>query len=257
MPTSSRPAWANTLGAKHCLAVANGTSALITSLAALGVGPGDEVIVPPYTFVATVNAVSMHHALPIFVDTDPETFQIDARKIEAAITEKTRCIIPVHLGGAAADLDAIAAIAAKHKIPVLEDACQAHLAEWRGRKVSTLGDLGCFSFQGSKNLNSGEGGAILTNNDQLIEQCKSFQNNGRGTSTAGFSYVRNGANLRMTEFQAALLAPADDAARRAIPPPRAERRVPDRAAARDSRHRARANVRGLHPQCLSSLHVPV
>ncbi len=198
-------AWAKTLGAKHCLAVANGTSALITSLAALGVGPGDEVIVPPYTFVATVNAVLLHHALPIFVDTDPETFQIDAKKIEAAITERTRCIIPVHLGGAAADLDAIAAIAASHKIPVLEDACQAHLAEWRGRKVSTLGDLGCFSFQGSKNLNSGEGGAILTNSDELIEKCKSFQNNGRGTSTAGFSYVQSGANLRMTEFQAALL----------------------------------------------------
>ena len=197
--------WAKTLGAKHCLAVTNGTSALITSLAALGVGPGDEVIVPPYTFVATVNAVLMHHALPIFVDTDPETFQIDARKIDGAITERTRCIIPVHLGGAAADLDAIAAIAARHKIPVLEDACQAHLAEWRGRKVSTLGDLGCFSFQGSKNLNAGEGGAILTNSDELIEQCKSFQNNGRGSSTAGFSYVRNGANLRMTEFQAALL----------------------------------------------------
>src|SRR5262249_32220085 len=198
-------AWAQTLGAKHCLAVANGTSALITSLAALGVGPGDEVIVPPYTFVATVNAVLMHHALPIFVDSDLETFQIDARKIEAAITDRTRCIIPVHLGGAPADLDTIASVAAKHKIPVLEDACQAHLAEWRGRKVSTLGDLGCFSFQGSKNLNSGEGGAILTSNDQLIEQCKSFQNNGRGNSIPGFSYVRNGANLRMTEFQAALL----------------------------------------------------
>jgi perosamine synthetase len=198
-------AWARTLGAKHCLAVANGTSALITSLAALGVGPGDEVIVPPYTFVATVNAVLMHHALPVFVDTDPETFQIDAKKIEVAINEKTRCIIPVHMGGAPADLDTIAAVAAKYKVPVLEDACQAHLAEWRGRKVSTLGDLGCFSFQGSKNLNSGEGGAILSNNDDLIEQCKSFQNNGRGTSTAGFGYVRNGANLRMTEFQAALL----------------------------------------------------
>jgi perosamine synthetase len=197
--------WAKTLGAKHCLAVANGTSALITSMAALGIGPGDEVIVPPYTFVATVNAVLMHHALPIFVDSDPESFQIDARLIEAAITERTKCIIPVHLGGSAADMDAILALAAKHKIPILEDACQAHLAEWRGKKVSTLGDLGCFSFQGSKNLNAGEGGAILSNDDRLIAQCRSFQNNGRGTSDAGFSYVRNGANLRMTEFQAALL----------------------------------------------------
>jgi dTDP-4-amino-4,6-dideoxygalactose transaminase len=198
--------WARTLGAKHCLAVANGTSALVTSLAALGIGPGDEVIVPPYTFVATVNAVLMHHALPIFVDTDPETFQIDARKLEAAITDKTACLIPVHLGGASADLDAIGAIAARRKIPVVEDACQAHLAEWRGKKVSTLGDLGCFSFQASKNLNSGEGGAILTSNRELYEQCKSFHNNGRGQAGAGFSYVRNGANLRMTEFQAALLS---------------------------------------------------
>ncbi len=137
-------------------------AALITSLAALGIGPGDEVIVPPYTFVATVNAVLIHHALPVFVDTDPETFQVDARKIEAAITERTACILPVHLGGSAADMDAIMAIAAKRKLPVIEDACQAHLAEWKTRKVSTIADLGCFSFQASKNLNSGEGGAILT-----------------------------------------------------------------------------------------------
>ena len=198
-------AWASTLGAKHCVAVANGTSALITSLAALGIGPGDEVIVPPYTFVATINAVLMHHALPVFVDTDPETFQIDARKIEAAITERTACIMPVHLGGSAADMDTILAVAKKHKLPVVEDACQAHLAEWRTKKVSTLGDLGCFSFQASKNLNSGEGGAILTNSDDLYEQCKSFQNNGRWRPTPGFAYVRNGANLRITEFQAALL----------------------------------------------------
>jgi perosamine synthetase len=196
--------WARTLGAKHCLAVANGTSALITSLAALDVGPGDEVIVPPYTFVATINAVLVHHALPVFVDTDPQTFQIDAGKIEAAITERTACILPVHLGGSAADMDAILAIAARHKLPVIEDACQAHLSQWKDRKLSTLGDLGCFSFQASKNLNSGEGGALITNDDRLYEACKSFHNNGRGAA-GGFQYVRNGANLRMTEFQAALL----------------------------------------------------
>jgi perosamine synthetase len=144
--------WAATLGAKHCLATANGTSALIISLNALGIGPGDEVIVPPYTFVATVNAVLIQHAMPVFVDTDPETSQIDARKIETAITERTRCILPVHLGGSPADLDAILEIGRKHNIPVLEDACQAHLAEWRHRKVSTLGALGCFSFQASKNF---------------------------------------------------------------------------------------------------------
>jgi perosamine synthetase len=197
--------WAATLGAKHCLATANGTSALFISLNALGIGPGDEVIVPPYTFVATVNTVLLQHALPVFVDTDPETSQIDARKIEAAITARTRCILPVHLGGSPVDLDAILEIGRKHGLPVLEDACQAHLAEWRSRKVSTLGALGCFSFQASKNLNSGEGGAILTNDTDLYQTCQSFHNNGRGDTGSGFGYVRNGANLRMTEFQAVLL----------------------------------------------------
>jgi dTDP-4-amino-4,6-dideoxygalactose transaminase len=197
--------WAAKLGAKHCLATANGTSALIISLNALGIGPGDEVILPPYTFVATVNAVLMQHAIPVFVDTDPETFQIDAGKIEAAVTERTRCILPVHLGGSPADMDAILEIGRKGNLPVVEDACQAHLAEWRQRKVSTLGHLGCFSFQASKNLNSGEGGAILTNDPDLYRICQSFHNNGRGDTGSGFGYVRNGANLRITEFQAVLL----------------------------------------------------
>jgi perosamine synthetase len=197
--------WANTLGAKYALATASGTTALLTSLNALEVGPGDEVIVPPYTFVATVNVVFTQHALPIYVDSDPETFQIDANKIEAAITPNTKCILPVHLGGSPANLDKILEVAKKHHLPVLEDACQAHLAEWRHRKVSTVGDLGCFSFQASKNLNSGEGGAILSNNQELMQRCESFHNNGRGSADYNFAYVRNGCNHRMTEFQAALL----------------------------------------------------
>jgi perosamine synthetase len=198
--------WSAKLGAKYCLATANGTSALIAALNVLDVAPGDEVIVPVYTFVATVNSVLMQHALPVFVDTDPETFQIDARRLEAAITQRTRVIIPVHIGGSPADMDAILAIGRKRNIPVVEDACQAHLAEWRGRKLSTLGEMGCFSFQASKNLNSGEGGCVITNSDDHIEACRSFHNNGRGTAGASFSYVRNGCNLRMTEFQAALLS---------------------------------------------------
>ncbi len=197
-------AWSRVMGAKHCIAVANGTSALITSLAALGIGPGDEVIVSPYTFVATINAVLMHHALPVFVDSDPETFQIDAGLIESSITEHTACILPVHIGGSAADMDAILSVASRRKLPVVEDACQAALGEWKGRKLSTLGNLGCFSFQVSKNLSSGEGGAILTNDDRLALECRSFQNNGRANA-GGVTYMRNGANLRMTEFQAALL----------------------------------------------------
>ena len=169
-------AYAKATGAKNCLATNSGTSALFTSLEAVGVAAGDEVIVAPYTFIATVNVILLHHALPIFVDTDPETFQIDARKIEAAITERTTAIIPVHLGGSAADLDTILAVAKKHKLPVIEDTCQSHLAQWRGRCLGTWGDTGCFSFQASKNLNCGDGGAILTNSDELADKCYSFHN---------------------------------------------------------------------------------
>lgn len=200
-------AYVQLTGAKHCLATANGTSALFTSLNAMGIQPGDEVIVPPYTFIATVNVVLLQHALPVFVDSDIETFQIDPKKLEASITERTKAIIPVHLGGNASDLDAILEISRRHNIPVLEDACQAHLGEWRGRKVGTWGAAGCFSFQASKNLNSGEGGAILTEDGELIERCFAFHNNSRGRSAGGyqFTYQSRGNNLRLTEFQAALL----------------------------------------------------
>jgi dTDP-4-amino-4,6-dideoxygalactose transaminase len=197
--------WAKTLGAKFCVVTSCGTTALYTSLNALGVGPGDEVILPPYTFVATLNVILMQHALPVFVDSDRETSQIDASKIEAKITSRTRCIMPVHLGGNPVNMDAVLDVAKKHKVPVIEDACQAHTGEWRHRRVSTLGDLGCFSFQASKNLNSGEGGAILTNDPALHEFCSSFQDQGRGLAGAAFQYARQGSNLRMTEFQAALL----------------------------------------------------
>ena len=205
LATKFEQTWAAKLGGKHALATANGTSALFTALNALGVGPGDEVIVPSYTFVATINAVLLQHALPVFVDTDPETFQIDAKKIEAAITDKTACLLPAHIGGSPADLDTILALGAARKIPVIEDACQAHLAEWRGRKVGTLGTLGCFSFQASKNLNSGEGGAVHTDDDALIAACRSFHNNGRSAPGTDFLSSQNGCNLRITEFQAALL----------------------------------------------------
>jgi perosamine synthetase len=199
--------YAKTIGTKYCLATANGTSALFASLNALDIGPGDEVIVPPYTFVATINVVLLQHAIPVFVDTDPATFQIDAAKIEDAITERTRAMIPVHLGGNVADLDAILAISKKHNIPVIEDACQSHLAEWRGKRVGSLGDTGCFSFQVTKNLSSGEGGAMTTDREDLMGRAYSFHGNGRPWQGAGgFAYVRSGTNIRMTEFQGALLA---------------------------------------------------
>ena len=206
--TRFEKAWAELTGARHCLATANGTSALFASLGSLDIGPGDEVILPPYTFVATLNVVLLHHALPIFVDSDIETFQIDARRIEDAVTDRTAALLPVHLGGNACDLDAILDISRRRSIPVLEDACQAHLGEWRGRKVGTLGAAGCFSFQASKNLNSGEGGAVLTNDDALAERLYAFHNNSRPRRGAsrGFSYGdHRGANLRLTEFQAGLL----------------------------------------------------
>ncbi len=198
--------YAKVMGAKECLAVANGTNALFASLNALDIGPGDEVIVPPYTFVATINVVMLQHALPIYVDMDRETFQIDAKKIEEKITDRTKCLMPVHLGGNVADMDAIMAIAKKHNIPIIEDACQAHLAEWKGKKAGTMGATGCFSFQVTKNLSSGEGGAILCNNEEIMDRCFSFHTNGRErTKRYGFGYIHNGTNGRMTEFQGALL----------------------------------------------------
>jgi len=195
-------------GAKHCLATASGTAALYTALGALDLGPGDEVIIPPYTFVATYNVVVLNYALPVFVDTDRESFQIDANKIEAAITKDTKAIMPVHIGGYPVNLDKILEVAGKQKIPVIEDACQAHLAEWRGRKVGTWGLAGCFSFQASKNLNSGEGGAVLTNDDQFAEVCYNFHNQGRARQVTGYNFSYSGSrgsNLRLSEFQGDLL----------------------------------------------------
>ena len=201
-------AYAKLNGAKYCLAISSGTNALFASLAALDVGPGDEVIVPPYTFMATVNVALLHYAMPVFVDTDRETFLMDSRKLEAAITDRTAAIIPVHIGGATADLDNILAIAKKHGVPVIEDACQAHLGQWRGRNVGTWGKCGCFSFQQTKNMASGEGGAILTNDESMADKCYAFHNCGRKRGALVPPLAFDGgfaSNLRMTELQGALL----------------------------------------------------
>jgi dTDP-4-amino-4,6-dideoxygalactose transaminase len=195
-------------GAKHCVATNGGTTALIAALGALEIGPGDEVIVTPYTFIATINSILMHYALPVLVDIDPETYQIDPAKIEAAITDRTAAILPVHIGGNVADLDAILAVARKHKLPVIEDCCQAHVAQWRHRSVGTWGTVGCFSFQVSKNLCSGEGGAVLTDDNELAERIYAFHNNCRARTAINynFSYTPTRAgNFRMTEFQGGLL----------------------------------------------------
>lgn len=201
-------AFAAALGAKHCLTTVNGTNAMICALKNLDIGGGDEVILPPYTFIATAQAILQVGAMPVFVDTDPETFQIDAKKIEAKITPRTRAILPVHICGLPADMHAILAIAKKHDLVVVEDACQAHLAEIDHKKVGTWGDAGCFSFQNSKNLPIGEGGAIVSDNGPLIDRCYSYHNYGiaQGSvkETLGAGMVMPGTKLRLTEYQAAI-----------------------------------------------------
>ena len=158
------------IGSKYCLTTNSGTAALHMGLAALGVGPGDEVIVPAYTFVATALAVLHQNAIPVFVDVETKTWGMDPELVEAAITPRTRCIIPVHIHGNPCELDALLAIGKKHGIPVFEDACQSHGAEYRGKRVGSYGALGAFSLQSSKGLSCGEGGLLVTNDPQLFER---------------------------------------------------------------------------------------
>jgi perosamine synthetase len=199
--------YAKLLGAKRCTCTVNGTNALLTAMHALDVGVGDEVIVSPYTFIATYNVVLNSSALPVFADTDPETFQINPDTIEERITERTRAIMPVHILGIPADMDRITAIAKKHNLVVIEDACQAWLAQYRGKCCGTIGDLGCFSFQNSKHLPCGEGGAVVGNDEELMDRVHSFHNCGRpyGSVKATSGYPIIGTNRRMTEYQAAIL----------------------------------------------------
>jgi len=204
--TQFEKAYAELLGAKRCVCTVNGTNALLTALHALDVGVGDEVIVSPYTFIATYNVVIGSCALPVFADTDPETFQINPDTIEERITERTRAILPVHILGLPANMDKIMAIAKKHNLVVIEDACQAWMAEWRGKKLGTIGDLGCFSFQNSKHLPIGEGGAVIGNDEELMDRVMSFHNCGRpyGSVKRTSGYPIIGTNRRMTEYQAAV-----------------------------------------------------
>ena len=199
--------YAELMGTKRCLATASGTTALLTALHVLGIDAGDEVLVAPYTFIATYNVVFLSKALPVFVDTDQETFTMNPEKIEERITERTKAILPVHILGLPADMNAINAIAKKHNLLVIEDACQAWLAEYNNKKCGTLADLGCFSFQNSKHLPAGEGGAIVGNDEEIMDRCYSFHNCGRpyGSVKGTSSYPMRGSNRRMQEFQAVIL----------------------------------------------------
>jgi len=200
--------YAELIGARRVIATASGTTALITGLHTLGVDAGDEVIVSPYTFIASYNVIFNQKALPVFADTNLETFTIDPFKIEEKINERTAAIMPVHIYGLPADMNRILALAKKHQLPVIEDACQAWLAEYDGKMCGTLGDLGTFSFQNSKHIPSGEGGALAGSNDALMDRCFAYHNCGRpyGKSMAGMgeNAVR-GSNKRMTEIQAGIL----------------------------------------------------
>jgi dTDP-4-amino-4,6-dideoxygalactose transaminase len=200
-------AYGKLLGARRCLATASGTTALIVAMHALDVDAGDEVIVSPFTFIASYNAILIMKALPVLADTDPATLTMDPASIESRTTDRTRAIMPVHIYGMPCELDPILAAAKARGLAVVEDACQAWLAEYKGRMCGTIGDLGCFSFQNSKHLPSGEGGAITGNSDGLLDRCASFHDCGRpyGNFKGARPNFTRGGNFRMQHVQAAML----------------------------------------------------
>lgn len=190
-------------GVKHAIAVSNGTTALHLALLAVGVGPGDEVIIPDLTFVATGNAVLYCGAKPVLVDVDPTTWCMDPAAVEHAITPRTRVLLAVHLYGHPADMDALLGIARPRNIVVVEDAAQAHGARYRGRTVGGIGDLGCFSFYGNKIITTGEGGMVTTNDDHLAARIRFLKDHAMD-SERRYYHPEVGYNYRMTNIQAAL-----------------------------------------------------
>jgi dTDP-4-amino-4,6-dideoxygalactose transaminase len=192
-------------GAAYGVSCTNGTTALEMGLRALGVVAGDEVIVPPYTFIATATSVVTVGAIPVFADIDPETLCLDPGDVDRKISSKTRAVIPVHVAGRIADMAQINELAKTHKLAVLEDAAHAWGSQWEGRGAGTLGRCGTFSFQVSKNITAGEGGILVTDNKGLANLCRSFSHCGRTEGSAWYDHNNLGSNLRMTEFQAAIL----------------------------------------------------
>jgi dTDP-4-amino-4,6-dideoxygalactose transaminase len=192
-------------GARYGVCAANGTVTLEIALKACGLQPGDEVIVPAYTFEATAAPVLRLGGVPVFVDVRPDTYCLDVQAAEAAITARTRAIMPVHLGMGMADMDAVMALAGRRGLRVVEDCAHAHGAQWRGRGAGSIGDAGSFSMQTSKLMTAGEGGVILTSDEQVYELCESYMNCGRASETDRFGRRLVGFNYRMTEFQAAIL----------------------------------------------------
>lgn len=192
-------------GTKYALAVTNGTAAIEIPLAVSGIEPGDEVIVPSYTFFSTASAVAFVGATPVFCDIDPDSFNMDLDHFETLINERTRAVIPVHFAGYPVDMDRLNALAKRHDLIVIEDCAHAHGAEYKGKKLGSLSDASTFSFQASKNLNSGEGGLILTNHDELYQKMFTRHTCGRKIGRPWYEHHAIGSNLRLSEFQAALL----------------------------------------------------
>ena len=190
------------VGAKHAVAMNSGTAALHSALYAAGVGEGDEVITVPFTFVATVNSILMQRATPVFVDVDENTFNMDISRVEEKITKKTKAIIPVDLYGHPYDYDPLLKIAKKHGLKIIEDSCQAVNAEYHGKKCGKLGDIGVFSFYATKNLVTGEGGMLITDNDEYAESARRFRHHGQGGSR--YDYFDLGFNYRTTDINAAI-----------------------------------------------------
>ncbi len=191
--------------ATHGIAVANGTLALELALAAAGIGAGDEVIVPAHSFIATATAVNRVGATPVFVDIERETFNIDPRRVEQAIGSKTRAILVVHFGGLTVDLDEFARLARNYRVHLIEDAAHAHGAEWQGRRAGGVGLAGTFSFQNSKAMTAGEGGIVITSDDEFAARARSLANGGRHPDAGWFDHFELGSNLRLGAFQAAVL----------------------------------------------------
>ena len=195
--------YAEYFGVKHCIGVGNGLDAIYLSLLAMGIGKGDEVIIPSNTFIATALAVSYAGATPVIVDPDSVTYNMCGNGLEEALTENTKAVIPVHLYGQAAEMDEVMAFARKHNLYVIEDCAQAHGALYKGQKVGTFGDMGCFSFYPGKNLGAlGDAGAVISNNDELADKVRAISNYG---SKEKYNHVYMGTNSRLDEIQCGFL----------------------------------------------------
>lgn len=194
--------FSNFCGVNHGVSCCNGTAALHLALASLGIGPGDEVILPTFTMVASANAVVYCGAKPVFIDSEPRTWNMDVSQIEERITKNTKAIMPVHIYGHPVDIDPLLKIAKKHDLFVVEDAAEAHGAEYKSKKAGSLGDVACFSFYANKILTTGEGGMVVTSNEEIAEKAKSLRNHAFGKPR--FLHKEIGFNYRMTNIQAAI-----------------------------------------------------